>query len=147
MSEKTEYFARAAPSSSLRQRQEHAAAPPRLYRQLTLAIDPTCCSDTRKVFFIQKPTRNFNNLWRSKRRRIDDYVDQRQQLTIDGEGMCDAFKCLYWLAKNEIARTTVSSPALHGTNLFSVSPRQETKPMLQNRVCKKCLLQQAEVWK
>ena len=43
---------------------------------------------------------------RSKRRRIDDYVDQRQQLTIDGEGMCDAFKCLYWLAKNEIARTT-----------------------------------------
>ena len=43
---------------------------------------------------------------RSKRRRIDDYVDQRQQLTIDGEGMCDAFKCLYWLAKNEIAHTT-----------------------------------------
>lgn len=41
---------------------------------------------------------------RSKRQSIDDYVDQ--QLTIDGEGMCDAFKCLYLLAKNEFAHTT-----------------------------------------
>ena len=38
--------------------------------------------------------------------RVNAMINQQHVLTVDGDAFCDALKCLYWLAKQEIPHTT-----------------------------------------
>ena len=79
--------------------------------------------------------------WQRRRKVVNELVSQQYILTVDG-AFCDALRCLYWLAKQEIPHTTNFS-SLHQLcmslgNTTMVRLRLKIVLTLQNNLCMRC---------